>query len=183
MKKYIVVIIIPIVSLLASLSAASDLYKISAPSIDGKLVSMNQYKGKVLLVVNTASQCGYTPQLKGLESVYKKYKSKGLEVLAFPSNDFKQDPSTNNEIMSYAQKNFQVSFPFFEKNSVTGAQKQPIYKFLSENQKATLFKDVAWNFEKFLVGRNGEVLNRFPSNIDPESKSVVQAIENALNTK
>jgi glutathione peroxidase len=177
-------ILVLLLSLSLSIGAsASDLYKIKVPAIDGISVPMSQYKGKVLVVVNTASQCGYTPQLRGLESLYKKYKSQGLEILAFPSNDFKQDPSSNIEIMSYAQKNFQVSFPFFEKNSVAGEKKQPIYKYLSENQKATLFKDVAWNFEKFLIGRNGEVIERFPSNIAPESQQMIQAIEKALARK
>ena len=165
------------------LATTSTLYNIKASSIDGKPVAMNQYKGKVLIIVNTASQCGYTPQLKGLEAIYKKYKSKGLEVLAFPSNDFKQDPSSNTEIMSYAQKNFQVSFPFFEKNSVVGASQQPVYKYLTDKQPATVFKDVAWNFEKFIVGKNGEVLARFPSSTTPESEQMIEAIEKALDKK
>lgn len=174
-------VLIFFLSLLVSIGTfAGSLYKINVPAIDGKSVSMSQYKGKVLIVVNTASQCGYTPQLRGLESIYKKYKTQGLEILAFPSNDFKQDPSSNTEIMSYAQKNFQVSFPFFEKNSVTGEKKQPIYKYLTENQKATLFKDVAWNFEKFVVGRDGQVIARFPSSVDPESQQMIQSIEKAL---
>ena len=182
MKNYLLLLLA--LALPNSLSAKiNSLYSIQAQSIEGKPVPMSQYKGKVLVVVNTASQCGYTPQLKGLENLYKKYKSQGLEVLAFPSNDFKQDPSSNNEIMSYAQKNFQVSFPFFEKNAVIGDKKQPVYQYLTENQTAVVFKDVGWNFEKFIVGRNGQVLARFTSGVKPESKEMVDAIEKALSAK
>lgn len=164
-------------------TAPKSLYDIKAQSIDGKPVPMSQYKGKVLLIVNTASQCGFTPQLKDLETLYKKYKSQGFEILAFPSNDFKQDPASNNEILSYAQKNYEVSFPFFEKAPVMGADKQPVYQFLTEQKKGILFKDVLWNFEKFLVDRKGQVVDRWNSKKSPASEEIVQAIEKTLAVK
>ncbi|MFN9069140.1 MAG: glutathione peroxidase, partial [Bdellovibrionales bacterium] len=155
-------------------------YKMTLNSIDGKKVSMEKYKGRVLVVVNTASQCGFTPQMKGLEDIYQTYKTKGLDVLAFPSNDFKQDPDSNSQILSFAQDKYKISFPFFEKNSVTGEKKQPLYQYLTQNQKPTLFKDVKWNFEKFIVGRNGEVLERFSSSTKPDSEEFKKVIEKAL---
>lgn len=158
-----------------------SIYDVSVKDISGKVIPMSKYKGRVLVIVNTASQCGYTPQLKGLEKVYRDYKAKGLDVLAFPSNDFKQDPDNNQEILSYAQKNYDVTFPFFEKNSVTGGDKQPLYQVLTTQQKATLFKEVQWNFEKFLVNRKGEVVGRFAPRISPDSPEFVKAIESALN--
>ena len=174
-----------LVLILFSLFAAAeaDLYKIKLNDISGKEVKLSQYKGQVMVVVNTASQCGYTPQLKGLETIYKKYKSQGLIVMAFPSNDFKQDPDDNSGILSYAQKNYNVSFPFFEKNAVTGPQKQPLYAYLTKNQKASLFNEVNWNFEKFIVGRNGEVIERLSSSVSPESDQFIKLIEKALAQK
>lgn len=168
---------------LFAFAESADLYKIKLNDISGKEVKLSQYKGQVMVVVNTASQCGYTPQLKGLETIYKKYKSQGLVVMAFPSNDFKQDPDDNSGILSYAQKNYQVSFPFFEKNAVTGPQKQPLYAYLTKNQKAALFKEVNWNFEKFIVGRNGEVIERLSSSVSPDSDQFIKLIEKALAQK
>lgn len=175
-------------SILFALSASAStapksLYDIKVQGIDGKPVFMSQYKGKVLLIVNTASQCGFTPQLKDLESLYKKYKAQGFEVLAFPSNDFKQDPNSNNEILSYAQKNYEVTFPFFEKAPVAGSDKQPLYQFLTEQKKGVLFKDVMWNFEKFLVDRKGHVIDRWNSKKSPVSDDIVKAIEKSLAAK
>ena len=124
-----------------------SIYDVQVRDITGKPVSMSEYKGKVLLIVNTASKCGYTPQLKDLEAIYKKYKKQGFEVLAFPSNDFKQDPAENSEIVSFAQKKYEVTFPFFEKNSVTGADKQPLFQILTQQKSGIVFKEVLWNFE------------------------------------
>ncbi|MFP5518973.1 MAG: glutathione peroxidase [Bdellovibrionia bacterium] len=150
-------------------------------SIAGQEVDFQQYKGKVILVVNTASQCGFTPQLKGLESLYQKYGSQGFVVMAFPSNDFKQDPSENKEILSFAQNEYKTTFPFFEKNPVAGKDKQPVYQFLTTQKPGMLFKDVMWNFEKFLVGRDGKVIERWGSTTKPESAAVTKSIEKALS--
>jgi glutathione peroxidase len=158
----------------------SSLYEIQAQSISGQPLSLSLYKEKVLLIVNTASQCGFTPQLRDLEIIYKKYKGRGFEVLAFPSNDFKQDPGENGQIASFAEKNYEVTFPFFAKGSVSGPQKQAVYAFLTSQKSGVLFKEVQWNFEKFLVDRNGRVLERWSSMTSPNSKSITEAIEKAL---
>ncbi len=163
--------------------APANVYDVQLKDIVGKPIQMNQYKGKVLLIVNTASQCGYTPQLKELESIYKKYRSQGLEVLAFPSNDFRQDPAENSEIASFARKNYEVTFSIFEKASVTGVNKQPLYQVLTEQKSGALFKDVQWNFEKFLVGRDGKVIERWNSATTPVSPEIIKPLEKALASK
>lgn len=160
--------------------AQQTFFDLSAQSIEGKKIHFSQYRGKVVLVVNTASQCGFTPQLKELEDLQKKYSGKGFTVLAFPSNDFKQDPSENSAIQSFAKSEYNTSFQFFEKGSVSGTSKQPVYKFLTDSKTGFLFKDVHWNFEKFLVGRNGQVIERWSSMTKPSSKNIVSAIEKAL---
>lgn len=157
-----------------------SIYDVQVKDISGKPVSMSQYKGKVLLIVNTASKCGFTPQLKDLEALYKKYQSQGLEVLAFPSNDFKQDPAENSEIASFAHKNYDVTFPFFEKGPVTGDDKQPLFQILTQQKSGLVFREVQWNFEKFLVGRDGKVIDRWSSITKPSSDSIVKAVEKSL---
>ena len=160
--------------------AQKNFFDLSATSLDGKTVHFSQYRGKVLLVVNTASQCGFTPQLKDLETLYKKYSPQGFAVLAFPSNDFKQETGTDSELQSYAKSEYGTTFPFFSKNPVAGPQKQPVYQFLTEQKPGLLFKDVSWNFEKFLVNRQGQVVERFSSMTSPSSSSVIKAVEKAL---
>ena len=149
-------------------------------NIDGKEVKLaDAYKGKVLLIVNTASKCGLTPQYEGLEKVYKKYHSKGFEVLAFPANEFgKQEPGTDSQIKEFCKSNYEVSFPLFSKIVVKGEGIHPLYKELtsSEGYKG----DIAWNFAKFLVGKNGEIVARFEPRESPESEKVTAAIEKAL---
>lgn len=162
-------------------SSTKNFFEFSANDIRGKKVHFSQYRGKVVLVVNTASECGYTPQLKDLEALYKKYSAKGFTVLAFPSNDFKQEKATNDEVMSVAQKEYGVTFPIFDKGAVTGKEKQPVYKFMTEQKPGMLFKDVRWNFEKFLINRKGQVIDRWSSMTSPTSKSVIEKIEKALN--
>ena len=132
------------------------------------------------MIVNTASQCGYTPQLKDLETLYRKYKKQGFEVLAFPSNDFKQDPAQNSEIVSFAQKNYEVTFPFFEKGSVSGNTKQPLFQILTQQKSGAIFKEVLWNFEKFLISRDGKVIDRWNSSASPVSSEIIRPLEMAL---
>jgi glutathione peroxidase len=175
-----------IASLLISVSfagAPNSIYDIQVNDITGKPVSLGQYQGKVLLIVNTASKCGFTPQMKDLETIYKKYHDQGFEVLAFPSNDFKQDPADNTDISMFAKKNYEVTFPFFEKGKVSGDDKQPLYQFLTAQKSGFLFKEVQWNFEKFLVGRDGHVIDRWNSPTKPTSDSITKAIETALIAK
>lgn len=157
-----------------------NFFELSATTLTGKKVHFSTYRGKVVLVVNTASQCGFTPQLKGLEELYKKYASRGFVVLGFPSNDFKQEKGENSEVQQFAEKEFGITFPLFEKAAVTGKDKQPVYQFLTDKKPGLIFKDVSWNFEKFLINRKGEVIERWSSITKPTSGSIVNSIEKAL---
>ncbi|PJZ46574.1 glutathione peroxidase [Leptospira brenneri] len=148
-------------------------------SIQGKDVSLSEYKGHPVLVVNVASKCGYTPQYEGLEKIHQTYKDKGLKVVGFPSNDFGgQEPGSESQIAEFCKLNFGVSFDLMKKTKVLGGDKDPIYQFLTENAKDK--GDVKWNFEKFLIDKNGNVVGRFPSGTKPESAELKQAIENLL---
>ena len=161
-------------------STPQSFFELAATDINGKKINFSSYRGKVVLVVNTASQCGFTPQLKELEEMYNKYADRGFTVLAFPSNDFKQEPEPNAQVKSYAQKEFGTTFPFFDKGPVKGPEKQEVYKFLTENKPGILFKDVSWNFEKFLINRKGEVIERWSSITKPSSSTITKAVEKAL---
>lgn len=161
-------------------SSPRSFFDLSATSIEGKKINFSTYRGKVVLVVNTASQCGFTPQLRELEDLYKKYAAQGFIVLAFPSNDFKQEKSENTEVQAFAKKEYGCTFPFFDKAPVTGPDKQEVYQFLVEQKPGLLFKEVSWNFEKFLVNRQGQVVERWRSITKPSSSSVTSAIESAL---
>jgi len=151
-------------------------------TIDGKSVNLSQYRGRVVLMVNVASECGYTPQYAGLQELHDKYSAKGLSILGFPSNDFgAQEPGTNSEIAHFCKQNYGVEFDMFSKIVVRGPGQAPLYKFLTSHPK---FRgDVGWNFEKFLLGRNGEVIGRFRSDVEPTSREMVNAIEAALGAK
>lgn len=154
-------------------------------SIDGTPVSLSRYQGNVVLMVNVASECGYTPQYAGLEELHRKYAPKGLRILGFPANDFgAQEPGTNPEISEFCKKNYGVEFDMFSKIVVRGNGQAPLYKFLTSTETNPKFAgQVDWNFEKFLIGRNGEVIGRFLSEVEPLSNQVVRAIENALAQK
>lgn len=145
-------------------------YDLSALDIDGKEVAMSDYEGKVLLVVNTASECGFTPQFEDLEALYQQYKDQGLVILGFPSNQFGgQDPGSNEDIKSFCQLNYGVSFPMFSKIKVNGKEEHPIYTFL-KNEKGGLFGDsIKWNFTKFLIDRQGQVVKRYAPKDTPKS--------------
>ena len=148
-------------------------------SIDGKAVELSRYQGQVVLMVNVASQCGFTPQYAGLEELHKKYAGKGLRILGFPSNDFgEQEPGSNSEIAQFCKQNYGVEFDMFSKIVVKGPGQAPLYKYLTGYPKSP--GPIDWNFEKFLVGRNGEVIGRFKSDVEPDSKQLVGAIEAAL---
>ncbi len=150
--------------------------------IDGKTVDLAKaHQGKVLLVVNTASQCGYTGQYQGLESIYGKYKAKGFEVLAFPANEFgAQEPGSNGEIKSFCSSKYNVTFPLFAKTVVKGPGINPFYEYLTSARTDPKFAgDITWNFNKFLINRKGEIIARFDSGDGPESAKVTRAIEAA----
>jgi glutathione peroxidase len=160
--------------------APRSFFELSARDLDGRKVHFSHFRGKVVLVVNTASECGFTPQLKELESVYRKYAARGFVVLAFPSNDFHQENQDNHGLLKFARMNYGVTFPIFDKDEVRGPDKQPVYRFLVDAMPGFLFKEVSWNFEKFLVNRQGQVIERWNSMSSPVSKNVVGEIEKAL---
>ena len=158
----------------------SSIYDFDAQSIDGKPVSLEQFRGKTLLIVNTASACGFTPQFGGLEKLHQSYGARGLVVLGFPCNQFgSQDPGSNEEIGAFCQKNFAVSFPMMSKIDVNGAEAHPLYQWLSAEAPGLLgSKAIKWNFTKFLVGKDGRVLKRYAPQDAPEK--LAKDIEAAL---
>ena len=160
-----------------------SVYDFSMQTIDGKDVSLSAYKGKAVMIVNTASQCGYTPQYKSLEALYQQYKDKGFEILAFPSNDFGgQEPGTNEEIKEFCASKYSVTFPLFDKLHVKGAEQHPLYAELT-GKTSPFPGDVKWNFSKFLVSRDGKILKRFDSKVAPDAPELIAAVEAALSVK
>ena len=152
------------------------IHSFKVKTIDGKEVPLSTYKGKTLLIVNTASKCGYTKQYDGLEALYAKYKSRGLVVMGFPSNDFGgQEPGTDEEIKKFCQTTFKVDFPMFSKGPVKGPGKQPLFEALTA--AAPQAGEIKWNFEKFLISTDGQVIQRFDSKVTPEDSKLVQSIE------
>jgi len=153
--------------------------------IDGREVDLSKYQGDVLLIVNTASKCGYTPQYSGLEDLYEKYKDQGFQVLAFPANEFKQqEPGTNLEIKTFCTTQYNVTFPIFSKIVVKGPGLHPLYRYLTSPETDPRFAgEIPWNFTKFLVNRQGQVIARFAPQDEPESPEVTRAIEAALAEK
>lgn len=162
--------------------ADSDIYKLELKDINLKPVSMSSYKGKVLLIVNTASKCGFTPQFKDLQDLQAYYGEKGLQVLAFPSNDFKQDQGSNDDIKHFSEEKYGVQFPIFDKGHVAGDETQPLFTILKK-QSGSIPEEVLWNFEKFLVNKKGKVVARYRSMTKPSNKDVVAKIEELLKEK
>lgn len=162
---------------LGALAASASLYDFTVNSIDGKPVALKSYQGKVALVVNTASECGFTPQYEGLQSLYEKYRERGLVVLGFPCNDFGgQEPGSSGEIKEFCSSKFHVTFPMFEKVSVrAGKDQAPIYKFLSSKGDLP-----SWNFGKYLVNKKGQMIGYFGSATKPTDPKLITAIEAAL---
>lgn len=164
-----------------SLFAAAGLFDFTLPSIDGKPAPLAQYRGKVILLVNVASRCGYTPQYTALEAIYEKYKDQGFVILGFPANNFMgQEPGTNKEIKTFCSSKYNVTFPLYGKVSVKGDDQTPLYQYLTKDANPSLAGDIKWNFTKFLVDRNGHVVARFEPKVTPDSPEVVSAIEKLL---
>lgn len=185
MRRYLIVIAV-VMAFILKVQAGSDngVHQFEIDSIDGKPTSLSQYKGKVLLMVNTASNCGYTPQYNELEVIYQKYKSYGLVVLGFPSNDFGgQEPGTNEEIKKFCNikdGKYKISFPMFAKINIKSEPKNPIYSYLTEKTNSAMRGPVKWNFEKFVISKKGELVARFPSKIAPDAPEVISTIEKEL---
>jgi glutathione peroxidase len=160
----------------------SAFYDFTMKNIDGHEVKLSHFKGKVLLVVNVASKCGYTPQYAGLEKLFETYKDRGFLILGFPANNFgAQEPGTDSQIKQFCTANYNVTFPMFSKISVKGDDEHPLYKWLISNSDRPN-DDIEWNFSKFVVDRQGRVVARFKSASTPESPEVKAAIESALTT-
>ncbi len=160
----------------------NSIYDFSLKDIDHKEVNLAQYQGKVVLVVNVASRCGFTPQYEGLQKIYLKYKDRGFVILGFPANNFmSQEPGTDEEIKTFCSAKYNVTFPIFSKISVKGDDIHPLYKFLTSKETNPEFGgDIKWNFSKFLVDKGGKIIARFEPAVKPESEPVIQAIEKAL---
>ena len=154
-------------------------------NIKGNKVNLADYKGKVVLIVNVASKCGYTKQYEGLEAIYKKYKDQGLVVIGFPANEFgKQEPGTNEEIVEFCTKKFSVDFDLMGKSVVKGDGINPVYKFLTDKTtNPTHGGDIKWNFTKFLIGRSGQIVNRYEPNVEPNAAELTSVIEAELAKK
>jgi len=170
--------------LLCSLTLrAESLYQIPLKDIDGQATTLANFQGRVLLIVNTASECGFTPQYQGLEALFQKYQAQGLTVLGFPCNQFGgQEPGSNAEIKRFCSTSFHVTFPLFDKIEVNGPGRHPLYVALA-GKDSPFPGNITWNFNKFLVGRDGRILLRFNSNVTPESPEVIKAVEAALAAK
>jgi len=163
--------------------AADSLYDIPLKDIDGKDATLKPYQGKVLLLVNVASHCGYTPQYQGLEAIQQKYSAAGLVVCGFPCNQFGgQEPGAEADIKQFCTSKYQVTFPMFSKLEVNGEHRHPLYDRLAGTASA-FPGNIKWNFTKFLVGRDGKILARFDSKVKPDSLEAVKAIEAALAAK
>jgi glutathione peroxidase len=166
----------------AALFGASSVYEFTMNSIEGAPLPLAKFEGKVMLIVNVASKCGFTPQYEGLEAVYEKYKDQGFVIVGFPANNFMaQEPGTNEEIKTFCSTKYNVKFPLYSKISVKGDDKAPLYQYLTDpaaNPKTG--GEIKWNFTKFLVDRNGKVVARFESPVKPDSPEVTSAIEKAL---
>jgi glutathione peroxidase len=162
---------------------SETIYAFSAPLLDGREARLDEFRGKVLLIVNTASKCGFTPQYAGLERLYQLYKDRDFAVLGFPCNQFgHQEPGTADEIGAFCEESYGVSFPMFAKIDVNGPAAHPLYRFLKERKRGFLgISRIQWNFTKFLVDRHGSVVSRFSSSTDP--KSIAPAIEKLLEPR
>ena len=164
-------------------SAGQTVLDVPVKNIDGKDTSLKEYKGKVMLVVNVASKCGYTKQYTGLEAIQQKYKDKGFTVVGFPCNQFGgQEPGTNEQIKQFCSSKFNVTFPLFDKIEVNGPSRHPLYTVLA-GKESPFPGDIKWNFNKFLIGKDGKILKRFDSKVTPESPEMTAAIEAALAAK
>lgn len=180
MKNVILSITLLTASMIA-MKAESSIHQIPVNTLEGAATNLGTHKGKVMLVVNVASRCGYTPQYKDLEALYQKFKDQGLVVCGFPCNQFgRQEPGTATEIREFCTLNYGVTFPMYEKIDVKGPDQHPVYELLS-GEKSAFPGDVRWNFGKFLVGKDGTVLKRFGSGTAPLSEELVGAVKKALH--
>ena len=181
MRKLILTLVMCVACAFAS-AATGSIYDFNLKTIDGQPTTLKAYQGKVVLLVNVASKCGFTPQYAGLEALYEKYKDRGLVIVGVPANNFaQQEPGTNEEIKTFCSRKYNVTFPMMSKVSVLGDDKTPLYTFLTSKDTDPKFGgDIKWNFTKFLFDRKGNPIDRFEPNVTPDSPQVTAAIEAAL---
>lgn len=177
----ITIIITSILLLMATFDNPASFYEFSFTDIHGNEVSMNEFKGKVVMIVNTASKCGFTRQYKELQQVYDRFKDDGFIVLGFPANNFGwQEPGTEEEILEFCELNYGVNFPLFSKTDVRGTKQHPFFTFLTQAENNDFTGTIQWNFEKFLIDRNGNLQRRFRSRTKPDDTSVIETIVSLL---
>lgn len=181
MRKFSLVLVL-VAAVISMAATTKSIYNFTLRSIDGQSVPLRSYHGKVLMVVNVASRCGFTPQYAGLESLYEKYRDRGFVIVGVPANNFGgQEPGTNEEIKKFCSTKYNVSFPMMSKVSVLGPDKTPLYAFLTDSSiNPKIGGDIKWNFTKFLFDRKGKPVARFEPAVTPDSPQVVEAIEQAL---
>ena len=168
--------IVGVLFLLFTSLQANSIYDFKVNDIRGNEISLSKYKGSPLLIVNVASKCGYTYQYENLEKVYQKYKAKGLKIIGFPANNFgSQEPGSNEEIAKFCKLKYDVSFDMMSKISVKGSDKHPLYKYLTETTSKK--GEVGWNFEKFLIDKNGKIVDRFESSVEPDNEKLTKQLE------
>ncbi len=184
MKRIIMIMILLVVitAIQAEEQNMNSIYDFEMVNIQGDTLKLSEYIGKVMLIVNTASKCGFTYQYEGLEKLYETYKDSGFVILGFPANNFlKQEPGSNEEIATFCSINYGITFPMFSKISVRGKDMHPLYKYLTSKDTNPEFSGkISWNFNKFLISKGGKIINRFGSRDKPESDKIIKAIEGAL---
>jgi glutathione peroxidase len=185
LRKIAVLSILILAAICFAAAPQKNVYSFTLDNIDGQPVRLSQYHGKVLMLVNVASKCGYTPQYAGLEALYKKYESRGLVIVGIPANNFaSQEPGTNAEIKKFCSNRYNVSFPMMSKVSVAGTDQAPLYAFLtSKTLNPQVGGDIQWNFTKFLVDKTGKPVARFEPAVTPDSPQVAAAIESAITAR
>ena len=182
MKRVVLALALTAIILGGNAVAEQSVYDFTMKTIDGKEQPLSAYKGYTLLIVNVASKCGFTPQYKGLEALYEKYKARGFVILGFPANNFMgQEPGTDAQIKEFCSLNYGVTFPMFSKISVKGADIHPLYKYLTESSEPA--GPVSWNFNKFLIAPDGRIVGRWGSRTAPEDKEMNGKVEEALSSK
>lgn len=179
--KILLTALITLLTMNTTFETDETVYEFPVTDIDGNEMTLEKYKGNVILIVNTASECGYTPQYEGLQAVYEEYKDEGLVIVGFPANNFNgQEPGTEEDIKKFCSLNYGVNFPLSSKVSVRGEDQDPLFNFLTSEQNEDFTGEIKWNFEKFLVDREGNLERRFRSNVEPRSEEIVSAIKKLL---
>ncbi len=168
-------------SFMTPMNPENSVYEFRLEDIDGNAFTLEEYKGKVILIVNVASKCGYTPQYEELQNIYEKYQEEGLVIIGFPANNFAgQEPGSNEKIKEFCTLNYGVTFPMAAKVSVKGDDQSALFKYLTETENEDFTGDIKWNFEKFLIDRDGNLTRRFRSSVKPESRKMRKALEALL---